>query len=876
MGGVLVHSHTTNSHTPTGGSLTTDASTDYNNTYIMRDSAQISSSTYVSDSTQTIHHDGYWETWTNSYSSTWHDPWDEVIGSTTAWVTNYAYDTQGHLKQVAINDGQPRTVTYVTNMMGEVMKRDVVFNSGSTTAPHEMHYYLAGMAIGDITNNGTSATDYVTQIAARTAVNSGSGFNPTVGYTTPNGYGPFAGGANTGSPYADFDQSYDPINGYDSGATAINYVIKQGDTLQSLARQIWGDANLWYLIAQANGLNANSVLQVGSSIVIPNNQIHNFHNNSSTFRVYNPNLAIGDVSPTAPEIPAPPPPPPPPPTRRGGGCGLIGKIFIAVVAIAVAAVTYGVLSGPASSFAASSLGFSGALAGGGVAAGSSAAIAGGVLAGAAGGIAGAVVGQGLEVATGLQNSFDWGAVALGAMGGALGGGFAGAGAFGSLGEIGGAVARGVTGSIVTQGIGVATGLQSHFDWAGVAAAGVGAGVGAFAYQQIQVQGGFGFSDQAFEMGAESMVSGLARDIANAATRTLVNGSDFGDNIIAALPDTIGQTIGNMVAGAATGRGQRLVQAPNIQAPALNLSDNPVPYINDDGSISSVTPYAASGAPYGESATAASGVESVVISADAWSEDEKLRFDLTQQGWWRPSNLYADEIDRVANAGISPMLLGAYTASSAIDAGLNAAAQWAARPSGLQTLKLFDHVNYVGDPFFDTMQDVDAFKAYPDASQYRSISNGELAGTAIDAVTTVAPFAKGLGTVSKLAEPLAARGFSSVARGGRVVGAAEGIAPRIHKNSLSYVGDTHVYVIRRADGSLYKVGESAQGVRVGDGASIRAEQQARALRKETGENYRTEIRQNFGGKADARAYETRFIQTYERLFGQRPLGNPLDR
>lgn len=99
---------------------------------------------------------------------------------------------------------------------------------------------------------------------------------------------------------------------------------------------------------------------------------------------------------------------------------------------------------------------------------------------------------------------------------------------------------------------------------------------------------------------------------------------------------------------------------------------------------------------------------------------------------------------------------------------------------------------------------------------------------------------------------------------------------VHKNSLDYVGDTHVYVIRNPDGTLYKVGESAQGVRVTDGASIRAEMQARALRKETGDFYTTEIRQNFGGKADARAYETRFIQTYERLYGQRPPGNPLDR
>lgn len=107
-------------------------------------------------------------------------------------------------------------------------------------------------------------------------------------------------------------------------------------------------------------------------------------------------------------------------------------------------------------------------------------------------------------------------------------------------------------------------------------------------------------------------------------------------------------------------------------------------------------------------------------------------------------------------------------------------------------------------------------------------------------------------------------------------AEAGVISKIHKNSLSYVGDTHVYVIKGPDGSLYKVGESAQGVRMEDGASIRAEQQARALRKETGEIYDTEIRANFGGKAGARAYETKFIQTYERLYGKRPPGNPLNR
>jgi nucleoid-associated protein YgaU len=92
------------------------------------------------------------------------------------------------------------------------------------------------MAIGDVTNNGTSNTDYVTSIAARTAAQ---------------GTGPFRNGSSSDSSYADFDQSYDPINGYDSTNGLGSYVVQAGDTLQSIARQLWGDANLWYLIAQA-------------------------------------------------------------------------------------------------------------------------------------------------------------------------------------------------------------------------------------------------------------------------------------------------------------------------------------------------------------------------------------------------------------------------------------------------------------------------------------------------------------------------------------------------------------------------------------------------------------------------------------------------
>jgi hypothetical protein len=87
------------------------------------------------------------------------------------------------------------------------------------------------------------------------------------------------------------------------------------------------------------------------------------------------------------------------------------------------------------------------------------------------------------------------------------------------------------GNAISQGIGVATGLQSRFDFAGVAAAGVGALAGAR----------FGGASRIGQVG------GIAADaLASAATRSVLTGTDFGDNIIAALPDVIARSLGAFV------------------------------------------------------------------------------------------------------------------------------------------------------------------------------------------------------------------------------------------------------------------------------------------------------------------------------------------
>jgi len=98
----------------------------------------------------------------------------------------------------------------------------------------------------------------------------------------------------------------------------------------------------------------------------------------------------------------------------------------------------------------------------------------------------------------------------------------------------------------------------------------------------------------------------------------------------------------------------------------------------------------------------------------------------------------------------------------------------------------------------------------------------------------------------------------------------------HKNSLDYVGETHVYRVKGPDGT-FKIGESAQGVRVSDGASVRAEQQARRLTRETGDRFETDIRKTFPDKASARDYETRLIERFRRMYGDDTLpGNKTNR
>src|SRR3546814_27675 len=109
------------------------------------------------------------------------------------------------------------------------------------------------------------------------------------------------------------------------------------------------------------------------------------------------------------------------------------------------------------------------------------------------------------------------------------------------------------------------------------------------------------------------------------------------------------------------------------------------------------------------------------------------------------------------------------------------------------------------------------------------------------------------------------------QGKKVIEKTQGaIAKPVHKNSLQYVGDTHIYVIRDESGKILKYRESAMGKNK-VGQPIRGQLQARKLmRQNPGQEYKSEVIRDFSSKAEARVAETRYITTHKKVLGDQAL------
>ena len=483
------------------------------------------------------------------------------------WASGFSdlqYDVNGHLTRMnayeagslgaVVGSASSRTMTYISDQYGQVLRRNKTLGNGNLEVAHRF-YYMNGHTVGDVSSEGPSTISYAEELAQR-------------GLTTP-------GGFRNAKPVssADFDQNYQPINSSYPGATASAYTVRKGDTLGSIARAVWGDESLWYLLADANGLTISDTLIEGQVLTVPN-KVSNFHNNASTFKVYNAGQAIGDTMPVLP--PEPMPPPPPQQSKGGGGCGVMGKLIMVVVAVAVTYMTMGAAATAA-----------GAMFGAGTTA---ATVATGAIAGALGSVASQTVGM----AIGAQDGFNWNGVALGALGGAVTAGVMNTGMGPTFSPGTSAFTRGVVqggiSNTITQGVAVATGLQHSFDWRGVAAGAIAGGVfaevgNAIGQAQYGEQGWAnlnGLAQDAKDAAlwsdiGKTMARGAASGMAAGMASGLVRGGSLRNSFPGIMQDVIASTVGNAI-----GLGAQVAQtmaegAPNrarFTESVASLQENP--------------------------------------------------------------------------------------------------------------------------------------------------------------------------------------------------------------------------------------------------------------------------------------------------------------
>jgi len=489
---------------------------------------------------------------TSTYAYEW---WDSAKQSrVTAQASNpnapgwrpatsyFNYDVNGNLKSTyddGGNDpGKARAFQYWTDLRGQVQRRDELtgvvvdangrINGAAGDRKHN-YYYLNGNRVGNQGNDGIDQIDYMQELAGK------------LGKGNENQYRVF-----TPISAADFDENYMAINGTYPAASAGQWTVRAGDTLKSVASALWGDSSLWYILADANGLKSTDELRPGQLLTVPN-KVTNIHNTSTTFKPYDPGLAIGNTQPT---LPAPPPPPGP------SGCGG----FMPIIAIIVAAVATVYTAGAASELLAVTATGAGATAGGGLGSlglatlsgsvtGGTLGAASGVVAAGIGGAVGALASQGVMIAGGEQRGLNFASITMGALAASVTAGIGAA--VGAPGNGWSAAAQGAARSVATQGIGVVTGMQDRFDWKGVAAGAIASGAAYGATQAIgQLQYGDAWKDMsAAALRADSFnwaVRGIGAGLVAGTASTIARGESFGRNIGAIAADTVASTVGNMV------------------------------------------------------------------------------------------------------------------------------------------------------------------------------------------------------------------------------------------------------------------------------------------------------------------------------------------
>ncbi|UZW62168.1 hypothetical protein [Lysobacter enzymogenes] len=367
---------------------------------------------------------------------------------------------------------------------------------------------------------------------------------------------------------ADFDENYQPINSLYPTAAPGSYLVKAGDTLQGIAAALWGDSAMWYLLADANGLAPNQPLIANTVLTVPN-KVTNIHNNASTFKPYDAGSAMGNTSPTVPE------PPPPPSAKKG--CGGFVKVLAVVVAVIVTIYTAGAAAGwlaTAGTTVTTAAGATGAMAVGSSVLGGTAlgiGATGMVAASAIAGAVGSIASQAVLIAGGVQEKFDWKGVAMSAVGAGVTAGLGASSSLGSaldkIGAATGGFGRAIASGAVNSAItdGLGSALGiGSFSWKEVAISAVSAGAG------YAVGQGIGRLQYGAAGWASLTEQSKANDVFKTGVRNFVSGTSAGTiGAIARgnLSDAVLTSVGLDALGATIGNGivARSIDASSVRS-----------------------------------------------------------------------------------------------------------------------------------------------------------------------------------------------------------------------------------------------------------------------------------------------------------------------
>lgn len=319
----------------------------------------------------------------------------------------------------------------------------------------------------------------------------------------------------------------------DSGRSQI--VVQQGDTLKSLAQRVYGNSNLWYVLAEANALSNDGGLVAGATLNVPD--VTTSGNDANTFKPYNPSEVTGPTTPSLPYIQPPP--------SGSGGCGPLGMFIMIVVIIIVA-----VYVGPAVAGAAKGAMVGAAQTGSTVFATAATTTApaaltttGTVVAGAAGGAAGAAAGVAVGTAAGSAMgvaSFSWRDVASAAIAGAVTGGFGGYADATGMSELLRAGGMGMATAAGTYAGQAASGQNPSFSWRSVAASAVTSWLTRQAAPYMSSAIG---ADSTFTKG---IIEGITGGVVSAAVRS-ANGETLRKNdYVSIAADAFGNALGNKI------------------------------------------------------------------------------------------------------------------------------------------------------------------------------------------------------------------------------------------------------------------------------------------------------------------------------------------